>query len=136
MRRYGEAIERDLADRGMDLGQLWRERRFRYILNVVDGLPRASHIGQAQADDPDAFDPDAPARSVQWRPSVRHFDETNVLLMRIHSTLEQSLAVAAEKYKPNPIPPPDTAADRYWRHRSDEALTRASSILFANQLAQ
>ena len=40
--RYGESIEADLALKGWDLTELWRARRWRFVLNLVDHLPRDS----------------------------------------------------------------------------------------------
>lgn len=37
--------------RGIDLAQLWRSRRWRLLLNLIDRLPRESHYVEAMLDD-------------------------------------------------------------------------------------
>jgi hypothetical protein len=40
-----------LAFRGWDLAQLWRQRRWRFLANLIDHLPRGTAFAQAVADD-------------------------------------------------------------------------------------
>lgn len=49
--RYGDAIEYDLAVRGIDLAREWRSRRWRRLLNLIDHLPRDSAYVEALSDD-------------------------------------------------------------------------------------
>lgn len=49
--RYGKAIRYDLAALGWDLADLWRRRRWQFLLDVIDQLPRNSRLTEAQADD-------------------------------------------------------------------------------------
>lgn len=51
MSRYGGAIERDLARQGIDLAQMWQSRRWRKLLNIIEGLPSSSHFVDAIAND-------------------------------------------------------------------------------------
>lgn len=50
--RYGEALEVDLLNHGgLDLIELWRARRWRRLLNVIDRLPQASHYSEQMLND-------------------------------------------------------------------------------------
>lgn len=48
---FHEALELDLLDRGLDLGALWRARRWRLLLNIIEHLPRSSHMHEAMSND-------------------------------------------------------------------------------------
>ncbi|WP_431881817.1 hypothetical protein [Micromonospora chalcea] len=121
MDRYGEAICADLADRGFDLEQLWDERRFEFILAVVDHLPRNSAYMQALTDDEDWArailarpDPDEPAppsvRLADWSPELE-------MLTNLYDRLGELVRVVAmtgggKPARPKPAPRPRTAIDR------------------------
>lgn len=49
--RYREAIEADLAFRGIDLNRLWRSRQWRKLLNLINHLPPNSHFNEALTGD-------------------------------------------------------------------------------------
>lgn len=51
--RYSAAIEYDLRTyaNGADLGALWRSRRWRYLLNLIDHLPGWSYFADAVSND-------------------------------------------------------------------------------------
>lgn len=52
MNRYVEAVEYDLRDKlDLSAGQLWRERRWRELLNYIDSLPSNTMTSQALAND-------------------------------------------------------------------------------------
>lgn len=54
VKRFSAEIEFDLLQRvGVDLGELWRARRWRLLLNLVDHLPRNTWTQQAMANDPE-----------------------------------------------------------------------------------
>lgn len=51
-RSYRDAVEADLQEiYRVDLGELWRARRWRTLLNYVERLRRATHFGEATAVD-------------------------------------------------------------------------------------
>jgi len=54
VQRYTDALEWDLRVHaaGADLGALWRDRRWRYLLNLIDHLP-TSHYAHAVSQDPE-----------------------------------------------------------------------------------
>jgi phosphomannomutase len=52
--RYRGEIERDFRIvYHLDWRELWKTRQFRVLLNLIDGLPLASHYGAAMATDED-----------------------------------------------------------------------------------
>lgn len=54
VKTFRAEIEYDLLARlGADLGALWRERRWRLLLNLIDRLPRATWTHQAMANHPE-----------------------------------------------------------------------------------
>jgi hypothetical protein len=54
LRRFRRQVEVDLLQHvGADLGVLWRGRRWRLLLNLIDHLPRHTWTQQAMADDPE-----------------------------------------------------------------------------------
>lgn len=112
---------------GLDLGTEWRARRFRKLLNAIDGLPRHSGFVEALTSDDDwaeqvlaAGEPEnLPARRMsEWSPVVEQL--TNIL----DAVREQTaVAVAAAGGKPNkvkPSPRPKTALERVRKRRRTE----------------
>jgi hypothetical protein len=50
--RYADAIEFDLRDKlNLSLGQLWRDRQWRQLMNYIDSMPSNSMTSQALAND-------------------------------------------------------------------------------------
>lgn len=49
--RFRDAIEADLAFRGVSLKALWGERRWRELLNLINHLPPNSHFNEALTSD-------------------------------------------------------------------------------------
>jgi hypothetical protein len=72
--RFWREIEVDLLQRvGADLGTLWRDRRWRLLLNLIDHLPRASWSQAAMANDEEYAT--LVSRSILEGPSVRDDEE-------------------------------------------------------------
>jgi hypothetical protein len=133
--RYGEAIEMDLVDRGIDLAEHWRKRRWRRLLNIVDRLPSWSHFADALADDEEyarvILAADASGGSEARAPRVRDWsplhDEVTVLVDRVGELISITAAAHGGKAHIPPRPRPRTAADRLRDARhlaAHEALTR------------
>lgn len=56
-REYRAAVERDLHEvHGLDLTEEWQSRRWRRLLNLVDGLRRTSHLQDAMTQDDELAD--------------------------------------------------------------------------------
>lgn len=51
LQRFGDALEVDLQVRGADLTDLFRRRRWRKMLNMIDHLPYSSHYRQEMLND-------------------------------------------------------------------------------------
>lgn len=103
-------------------------KRYRFVLNIIDGLPSASHIGQAWADDDDIAANQTAGATVKWRPTTRYHDETAVILTAIQSGIENLISVQAENYKPNYLPQPLTARERIRARESSRRLARVHEL--------
>lgn len=122
--RYYEAIEADLALRGWDLAELWKARRWRFLLNIINHLPGDSYFVAAMADDEDlaeqAPEPKpGPPPLTDFTPEVQRLtliaDRLGELITAVHNT------VAKKPQKPPPrLPRPETAHDRIRRRRRSE----------------
>jgi hypothetical protein len=52
LNRYSDSIEYDLREKmGLSLGQLWRDRRWRELLNYIDSMPSNTMTSQSLAND-------------------------------------------------------------------------------------
>lgn len=84
--------------RGIDLGQLWRARRWRKLLNLIDQLPRDSHYVEAQLDDEELAAlmltlpaPAASRRMSEWTPEV---EALAVVIDRLTEVIAVQIAAA------------------------------------------
>ena len=115
LERYGEAIEADLAREGHSLVAIWQDRRWRFLLNLIDHLPRTSYFVEAISQDDELAEslPDSPAyreRTTTWTPERE-------ALAGIYDRLGTLLAttIAASGGQPPDLPRfpvPETAAQR------------------------
>lgn len=125
--RYGHAIEADLAERGWDLARLWQRRRIRFLLNLIDHLPRTSHFTEAVAQDDDLAEHNRHliGEAGPRKPPVSEFGPAEELLAAIYDELAALrvtlLAVNGGKPRePKPWPRPETARERL-RRRNGQA---------------
>lgn len=130
LERYGEAIEADLADRQWDVSLLWQQRRWRFLLNIIDHLPADSHFVAAMADDDElaaqAPPPKpGPPQLQTWTPEVEKLtliaDRMGEVVTAVYNT------VAKKPSRPPPrLPRPQTAHDRVRvrRRRQSHQLVR------------
>lgn len=114
--RFGGAIEADLAERyGEDLSRLWRARRWRRLLVLIDGLPAWSRFGAAFADD-DEYAEAALSRDGERKPSppsLAYWDPILDVLNDIRDRIADNLAAATGgKVRIPPRERPMTALDR------------------------
>jgi hypothetical protein len=124
LERYGDAIERDLFDRSGDLTDLWTSRRWRLLLNVIDGLPSNSHYVAALADDDELAENSPPPKARP--PRLTEFSpEAAAIIDRLGDVITAVIA-AAGGTPPSiePYPRPVTAAERMkqrsrWRAHED-----------------
>ena len=118
--RYGSAIEADLAFRGWDLAQLWKARRWRFLLNLIDHLPRGTAFAEAVAEDDElaaqhGFDGGDKRRAA---PPVSEFTPDVELLAALYDRIGVLIgwvaagAGAKKPPKAQPWPRPVTAIER------------------------
>lgn len=124
MSRYGEAIERDLPREypGEDLAACWRSRRWRRLLNLIDGLPVHSAYREAAALDEELAEEFADEPRGEYRPSITEWSSTNQLLAAVFDRLGEVVYVLAasnggKPKMPDGWPRPETATDRVMRRR-------------------
>ncbi|MEU4218123.1 hypothetical protein [Actinoplanes sp. NPDC026623] len=124
--RYGQAIERDLLPQGLDLHELWQQRRWRRLLNVIDALPRNSHFVEALSDDEQLAEhllDRPPAGAGRLAASMSQFSPELEMATHTYDRLGELIqaVTAAAGGKPPKIPAyprPRTAADRIRKRRA------------------
>jgi hypothetical protein len=124
--RYRNAIEADLPHYypGQDLGQLWRTRHWRYLLNLIDHLPRTTWYGDALANDEEyaamvakSIESSGDTSEAPTGPPIVLWTQESALLATVADAVRSvSHTVAmANGYKgpgPKPEPRPVTALER------------------------
>lgn len=139
LNRYRDILEYDLLEHlGADPGALWRERRWRYLLNLIDRLPRHSYYYEAVANDEEHAEMLAKAMAQReqgdstgptgppihtWSPEVAALHDVLDAVRNVSYTVA---AVNSQKRiePPKPAPRPVTALDRLMkreRHRERQA---------------
>lgn len=118
----------------MDLGELWRERRFRFLLNMISHLERTSQTREAMVQSEEFMaqvlgngNDDSETRK---GPRFSEFSpETEALYMvvdRLGDVCSGLVGLGGKKPRPNrPLPRPETAYDRVkraQRHAEHEKL--------------
>lgn len=106
------------------MADLWRRRRFRFLLNLIDHLPRNSAYGDALAQDDElaveaAERPDDTGPSLaEWSPEVALLSDLVDVLLLLRSEVWK---LAGQKTAPpyRPVPRPLTAADRLAAERRE-----------------
>lgn len=144
LERYGEAIEADLAFRLHDpgaLGRLWRERRWRLLLNLIDHLPRDSYYVEARADDEELAGEvldltDALGEAAVPKARLSEFDPMVERLTDLYDRMGDLIAavVAAAGAKPPKVqraPRPETAAERLRKARDQRQRHETHAALVA-----
>lgn len=139
MDRFADAIEYDLAVRGIDLVEEWRMRRFRRILNLVDHLPRNSAYVQAVTDD-EEWAEQVLNLSQNRKPTV-HIADWSPELERLTDLYDRvgeliRAVVAGGGQRPKRIPPaprPTTALDRVRARKRRAQHDRLVSVLLPDK---
>jgi hypothetical protein len=124
--RYGGAIEADLAAQGWDLAALWQQRRWRFLLNLIDRLPRVSHFVTATADDeelaeqlPEPEEGSSAPPLTEWTPEVERLTLIADRLAEVVTAVGNTVAKKPRK-APRPLPRPMTARDRIRKRKRRE----------------
>lgn len=122
---------------------LWRERRLRHLLELIDGLPEASRLNEAIQNDPERAEILADLerergveRGREWSPRIRDFDLHALMLREVVNSLQaiQSTIVGTtyvpekngsirflKPRKGKPFPAPVTALDTVKARRSRQS---------------
>lgn len=121
IRRYRPQVRADLlSEYGVDLGEWWRARKYRPLLDLIDQLPQACRLNEAVQNDPEQAMAIAMAREYAhpadgdeqerplWSPPVRHYDLHAMLLREV----AHNVAALVSK-TPRYIPAPRTLVDQY-----------------------
>jgi hypothetical protein len=117
---------------GLDLATEWRSRRWRKLLNIIDGLPRTSAFVNAMANDDEIADVLLEAAERQSsRPTLEEYTPEREALDAVRDLLGQVVAglLVLNRQKPprlKLVPRPETAIDRARRRQQ---LRRHESLV-------
>lgn len=139
--RYRRELEADFARRFPQhaLGDLWRQRRWRYLLNLIDHLPQDTYYHQAVSKDPEhakmlararaqmgdddkAYAPPMSSWSAELDMSAKILDAVNNVSYTLAAVNYQGKGPKPERPKPHPRP--DTAFEKGARQAKAEAHKR------------
>jgi len=136
--KYHDGIEYDLRDKlGVRLGELWRERRWRELLNYIDLLPSNTHKNRLMANDEEymtavmeqAQEGDGRPSMADWSPEVAAIvkltDAVNRVAMVTHAVSPNTKG----KMDLRPEPRPSTAADKIRYRKEKKAHEELTAIL-------
>jgi hypothetical protein len=117
-----------LAFRGIDLGELWRARQWRKLLNLIEHLPRNSFFNEARANDPEVAEYLATQPLGESEERLSNWDSTVEMLALIADRLGlvATITAAAAGYKDlkiDPVKRPTTEIQRV-RESSEESTGR------------
>ena len=121
---------------GWDLAVLCQQRRWRFVLNLVDHLPRDSAYGDAVANDEElAAMVSSGGGGSEYAPAVGEWSSEVELLAALYDRIGDLIAttVAVHGQKPpkvKPWPRPLTAADRVQSKRRQAAYEDIKRQLF------
>lgn len=108
-----------LSEYGVDLAEWVAARRFRGLLDLIDGLPSTSRFYEAMVnhDDYAAEIAALPEPTDPWSPRVADYGLTEVILARISDKLDGVITAVVSTAggkppDPKPFPSPKTAVDK------------------------
>lgn len=139
VQKFGNGIEFDLRNHlhGVSLGELFRGRRWRELLNLLDQLPTDTHMNRLLTTDEDYMEAvlgDAePSKDDDEEkpqaPSMAHWSQTNAMLAALIDAVNklnasnQALA-GAKNPKFEPYPRPESAAQKIMARREEQRKRR------------
>lgn len=116
------------------MSQLMRTRQYRLMLNVIDGLPRNSHYGEAIAMDESLVDPKAAKEDKDARPSMREWSPEYELLAANYDRLNALIQIqSSKKLNLKPWPSPMTAAELVKQQRRKANRARLQRLVVEAQ---
>lgn len=120
---------------GVDLAAWWQEKRWAALLDFIDGLPGASRLNEAMANDHElaailALEPDP---TEPWAPRASEYGLTEMILSQIVDGIKalQHTSIAVAGGKPGemkPFPGPRTAVDLRRAANERQALENAAAL--------
>ncbi len=139
IQKFGKGIEFDLRNHlsGVSLGELFRERRWRELLNLLDQLPQDTHMNRLLTTDEqymeavlgDAEPSKGDEETGPTAPSMANWSQTNALLAVLIDAVNRNTAVTqamagAKNSKFEPHPRPESAAQKILARRANEVAKR------------
>lgn len=143
--RYYTGVEYDLRHHlGLSAGDLWRERRWRELLNYIDQLPTNSQMNRLLSQDEEHMEQilrSSGSRSGgRAKPSMADWSLTNSLLSTLIDAVNKNTAVnqaianpKGPKPRVEPTPRPATVAEKIERKITRERHDEMVSILLPNR---
>lgn len=116
----------------------WRDRRWRELLGLIDGLPKSSRFMEAVLNDPEMFDSlPAPSNSGgEWSPEFTEWTTTTMILGSVVDELRQlqQIVIGTAGGRPkrvNPFPTPVTLWSRAGKRQVsyEDRLASAQAIV-------
>jgi hypothetical protein len=119
----------------VDLAVWWREKRWVALLEFIDGLPGASRLNEAIANDQElaAILAQEPEPTESWTPRVSEYGLTEMILSQIADGIKalQQTSIAVAGGKPGemkPFPSPRTAVDLFRAAKERQELEEAAAL--------
>jgi len=111
------------------MAELWKTRRWRFLLDLIDQLPRHSRYSEAQADDEELAD--AIIRSSRELPAYKvrlaEFDAVREELMVVSDRLGTLISMKSGKPlppRPRPVTAIERARERQRRNQHEELVAQ------------
>lgn len=120
---------------GVDLSAWWQARRWSDLLDLVDQLPAASRTREAILNDDELaeqiLDHELTKPEQPFRPEVRSYDLTNLLLLRLSNQVAALSGAGPEDQLESPRTAVDDARDRR-RHTEAVSIIAAATPQYAH----
>lgn len=112
---------------------MMRARQYRLMLNVIDGLPRNSHYGEAIAMDESLVEPEA-GKGEAPRPTMREWSPLYELCVGLYDRLNALIQIQSQKkLNLKPWPGPMTAAELVKQQRRKQNRARLQRLVVEAQ---
>lgn len=131
---YRAALRADFqSEYGIDIASLFAQRRYVYLLDLIDGLPTNSRLAAAMLNDPEFAEEMAKQQLERddekqdpWTPAFESFGMGEQLLAQIFDGIQalqatQVAAAGGKPGKPTPFPRPVTEVEKAKRRLQDNS---------------
>lgn len=140
---YGVGIQYDLRDKlGVSLGQMWRDRQWRELLDYIDLLPTNSHKNRLMANDEAYMEAVMGAKGgetsnrpsmADWSPEVSGLARLIDAVNRNTMVTQAVAGVKGSKLSLPPEPRPQTAADKVSYRKSQQEHESMNAMLLRDR---